>query len=309
MNNVLVLIAFMLCSLIWGHTNAVMRITFAPGCSAQLAVAIRLTIAALIMLVIWRVWAPKVRPNKRQTFLTITAGVLSGIALVLLYTAAIAAPKLSSGLATTVLALQPSVIVGVNYLRKRKCASAWTLGDAAAGFLGIYLIHRDSAQLSVDMGLSIVILAGSAILYALAYFPLHASEDLNVHVRLTLLFGTMAVVGWFGTLISSSEVMPGAQPYAFWVRTLAFVYLGTIGLVLPYYAFLIVLDTWGKTAAVMTDFTIPLVAIIVDVAIIKQSMHIKMPGAIGIVLVLGSIVLALRRKPNTEGHPPLAKKT
>jgi drug/metabolite transporter (DMT)-like permease len=291
----IVLAAYTLACVAWGHSSFVSRLTM-QGYPSFVAGALRMTCAAFVAFLIWRLADGKLERIRQAWRGMVLAGIMNGFALAGTYWAL---RSLTGGLVTTVLALQPVTvtILGCFFLPKR--SSSLNLVGALVALAGIGLIYVERMQLSHEQGLAIVVLCASAVLLGASYFPLNSAREVSKSGRLMLVFVPMAITLW-ACAAADSESYAWLHSMTLPVgATIGVAYLGVVGMVLPFLAFFLVLNEWGEVKAATMDFMIPIMALGTDVLFEAEPMKLSALGLLGVAFVLAGVALSLSRKPIT----------
>ncbi len=289
----IVCLAWLIATLIWGHTSFVLRVSM-HGYSPCVAAALRGTVSTLVCLLLWRQFARDIKPTGRQIYLILIAGVLNGLGLFGVY---FAGCWITGGLITTVLAMQPIIVTIMALGLGKKGIIPVNLLGATIAASGMYAIYHERISVSPDQGLAILLVIAGAIVFGVACFPMNASSNLSLFPRLCLLFASMSLVNWTGAAIEMVLVGSYAAPHSTSiVPTLAILYLGTIGNILPWAAFLLTMSEWGEVSATTIEFVIPIVALTMDFFFEKQPLHLGIIASSGIALVLIGVFLTNIRK-------------
>ena len=289
----IICLAWLVSSFVWGHTSFVIRISL-HGCEPSLSAALRATLSALITLILWRIFAPDAKPNRHDLYQTLIAGAMMGAGLVGIYFAGL---HITGGLITTILALQPVIVTVIALILGRKGISMVNLLGGIVAVAGIYAIYQERISITADQGLAILAVTISSIIFAVGCFPLNAAKGLNLFARMTLVFASMATINWL--VVAANIGLNGWQILAHAIPVnsmLAIVYLATIGNILPYAAFLFLMQEWGEVSAVTVDFAIPIVALVVDFFLEKEPIQLGTIGWFGIALVMIGVFLTNIRK-------------
>jgi drug/metabolite transporter (DMT)-like permease len=289
-----VLMAYLLACLVWGHTSFVSRITL-QGYPTFVAAALRMTLAALAALALWCASNGLMKRHNWQHWRAmILAGVMNGIGLAGIYWAL---RSITGGLVTTILALQPVAVTVLGCFFGARRATVLNLMGALVAFAGLSLIFWERLLLSAEQGAAILVMAASAVLLGASYFPLNSARELPIFARLALVFIPMAIVLWLVAGLETASIdwmrSPGSLPL--W-PSVGVIYLGIVGMVVPFLAFFLVLNEWGEVTAATMDFMIPLVALTTDRLFEKEPTGLGMLGALGITLVLMGVALTLRKR-------------
>ena len=266
--------------LAWGSTYAVTQLWLPPD-RPLFAAAVRILPAGLLLL-LWRRRLPRGRWWGRAAVL----GVLNhALFFVLLYTAAY---RLPSGLASTLTALSPLVVMGVAFLVIGERQPRPTLVAALTGVVGVVLLVREAGQSGPVDALGVAAALGAVLSSAVGFVLVR---------RWTPPGDVLATTSWQLTggglvLLPVALLVEGPPPALEASAVAALAYLTLVGSLLAYVAWFRGLTRMDAGAVAVVGLLNPVVGTVLGVLVLGEPFGSGHLGAM--VLVLGSVLAAQR---------------
>ncbi len=263
---------------VWGSTYAVTQLWLPPG-RPMFSAAMRLLPAGLLML-LWLRELPRGRWWGRALVLgTLNHAVFFG----LLY---VAAYRLPSGLAATLTAVSPLVVMGVAWLAIGERQPLVTLLAAVVGIGGVVLLvwqnDRSGPVDPVGVAASVGAVLSSAVGFVLV-------KRWTEPGRVLVTTSWQLVAGGL-LLVPVAAVTEGAPPSLDLPAALALAYLGLVGSVVGYVVWFRGLTRMDAGAVAVVGLLNPVVGTVLGVALLGESfgpVHL-----LAMVLVLGSVLVS-----------------
>lgn len=283
----IVVAAYLGACLIWGSTWMAIKVGL-RGAPPLTSIAVRMTIAAAIVLAILRIRRIALPAGRR--FLGV--GVFLGFFhIVLPYTLVYYGEQhISSGLAAVLYAAMPLVVALLARATMGERLTPRKIAGIFAGMLGVAVIFADS----LNVGHAHALGAGAVTISMLAAsIGSIATKRWNTGYHpiasLLLPFAVGAVVAWL-----LAFAIEGVDTLRFDTTTWAtIVYLAVAGSVTAFALFFFVMKHLDVTVVSYQTFIIPIIAVIVGWAVLGESISARV--ALGAVMILAGVSLAIFR--------------
>jgi drug/metabolite transporter (DMT)-like permease len=284
-----VVVAYLVCAVIWGTTWFAIRVCIAPdGYPTLAALALRFAVAALLLLPLAirvRAW-PK---DPRVWRWLIAAGVLDAAGYLLVY---LGEERVSGGIAAVVYGTQPLMLaILLTIVRVERITRRHIVG-AVISLAGVGVLFLDRLDVSPQQGVGVLLVLGS-VAVATGYSTIMKRHGQGVHalVSTTVFIVVTAVVLGVIALVAR-EPMPWPPPVK---ATLALGYLAVIGTVV---AFIVYFWMLGRTTLLVTStlvFVFPLVALLTD-ALFERAIPLGPRAYLGAGITLAGLAVSLIRR-------------
>ncbi len=265
---------------VWGSTYAVTQLWLPPG-RPMFAAAMRILPAGLVML-LWLRRLPRGRWWGRSLVLgTLNHALFFG----LLY---VAAYRLPSGLASTLTALSPLVVMGVARLAIGERQPWVTVAAALTGIGGVLLLVWQNQQGGPVDPVGVAASVGAVVSSAVGFVLVKrwtAPGSVLVTTSWQLVAGGLV-------LVPVALLTEGAPPAVDLPAALALAYLGLAGSVVGYVVWFRGLTRMDAGAVAVIGLVNPVVGTVLGVLLLGEPFGWGHLGAMG--LVLGSVLLAQR---------------
>jgi drug/metabolite transporter (DMT)-like permease len=281
-----VVLAYLVCALIWGTTWYAIRVCIADGGYPTLvALAGRFVIASALLLPI----ALRSRPWPRGSawLYLVLAGVLDAAAYTLVY---LGEERVSGGLAAVVYGTQPLILALLLQVFRIESLSRRHMVGAVISLAGVGVLFLDRLDVSTEQAVGIALVIGSVLL-ATGYSMVMKRQSTGGLVATTIFLGVTALVLTIVAL-ASGQALPWPPPLE---PTLALLYLAVVGSVIAFLFYFWLLD---RTSLIVTStlvFVFPLVALLTD-ALFEREIALGPRAYMGAAITLGGLAVTLRRR-------------
>ena len=275
----------------WGSTYTVTQL-FLPPDRPLFAAAMRVLPAGLLLLV----WLRRL-PRGRWWGRAVVLGTLNhALFFALLY---VAAYRLPSGLASTLTAISPLVVMAVAWLAIGERQPRVTLLAAVVGIAGVVLLvwqnERGGPVDLVGVAASVGAVVSSSVGFVLVK-------------RWTSPSGVLETTSWQLVagglvLVPVAAVVEGPPPALDGSAVLALFYLGTVGTLLAYVAWFRGLTRMSAGSVAVVGLLNPVVGTALGVVLLDEPFGVG--HLVAMVLVLGSVLVAqspVRARLSTAAH-------
>ncbi len=282
-----------MCALVWGTTWHEIRECIGPaGYPTLAAAALRFTVAAALLLGLWRAGAARPGPTRSSQWRWLAvAGVLNAIGYSLVY---FGEERISGGLAAVLFVTSPLMVALVVTVAKTERVHRSDLVGAMVALAGIAIIFWDRLSVSTDQAVGIGITLMSVFVSAIySVIVKQQGRDLNPLASTTIFIVVTAAVLWLAAIVRW-EPLPWPPPTR---PTIALVYLGVFGSVVSFASYFYLLKRVSMMAATTLVFVLPLVALAVDYWFEDEVfLNGRTYAGIGLTLVGVIVTLVLRRR-------------
>ena len=279
-----VVICYLVCALVWSTTWFAIRVCIgAGGYPTYAAVAIRFTVAALVLIAISRFRFAGPRPRTRRHFLALgTAGLFLAIGYACVYRSE---EDLPGGLVAVLFGTMPlftalaAAATGIERVRRVDVAAA------LLALVGMAILFWDRLSISTDQAAGIAFAIGG-VLATVVYGILMKREAnaLNPLSASGVFFAVAAAALWIPAAAETAP-LPSPLPLA---PTLALLYLVVFGTVITFACYFYLL----KRVTLMTAATLvlvePVIALVVD-ALWEHDVRLVARSYIGVAITLAAV--------------------
>ncbi|MCW4352200.1 EamA family transporter [Hoyosella sp. YIM 151337] len=208
----------------------------------------------------------------------------------------LAAYRLPGGVAATIAAVQPLIVLAVAYLVFRTRPTLWSLGAALAGVLGVGLLVLTAAGALDTTGviaqLTGITMMGTAIVLAKKWGRPQGTSMLSIAGWQMTMGGLM--------LIPVALIGEGIPPSLTGTNILGYAYLTIIGGALAYVCWFRGIERLPSTSVVFLGLANPMTATLAGLVILGQTLTAWQ--TVGFVIALAAMVTS-QVTPNTKRHP------
>jgi len=276
--------AYIAACLVWGSTWMMIKIGL-RGAPPITSVAVRMTIASLIVAALIRVMRVPLPRDRRFVGLGVFLGIFQiTIPYVLVY---IGEESIPSGLAAVLYATLPLMVALLARAWLKNPLTPRKLTGIATGFLGVARIFSDNLRLGREQATGTLLVMGSVASSAVATVATkrwgHGHHPI---ASLLLPFGTTALATAVLALGFESPLVLHYDA-ATWATIL---YLAAMGSVVAFACFFYVMKRLDVTVVTYQTFIIPVVAVILGGVFLGEIISGRV--ALGALLILAGISLA-----------------
>lgn len=284
-----VVVAYLVCAVIWGTTWFAIRVCIAPdGYPTLAALGLRFAIAAMLLLPLAirvRAW-PK---DPRVWRWLIVAGVLDAVGYLLVY---LGEERISGGIAAVVYGTQPLMLaILLTLVRVERITRRHIIG-AVISLAGVGVLFLDRLDVSPQQAVGVLLVLGSvAVATGYSTIMKRHGQGVDALVSTTVFIVVTAVVLGVIALVAR-EPMPWPLPV---MPTVALLYLAVIGTVV---AFLVYFWMLRRTSLLVTStlvFVFPLVALVTD-ALFERAIPLGPRAYLGAAITLAGLAVSLLRR-------------
>lgn len=293
-----VMIAYVVCALVWGTTWFAIRVCIGDGGYPTFAAAaLRFTLAALILLPV--LFTKLARPGprtSRQWAWLIAAGLLNAVGYSLVY---IGEESVPGGLAAVLFGTEPLAIALLVTITRTERVSRAELVGALVAMMGIGVIFLDRVDVSTSQAVGIVLILGAVVVSGVYSMIMkkHA-DDVHPLASAAVFLTSTAVALWVAAVAAGWETVPWPPPVK---PTVALMYLGVFGSVVAFVMFFYLLKRVSLMTISTLVFLMPIIALSVD-AIWEDDVRLAARTYLGIAITLGGVAYSFvfRPKATTE---------
>jgi drug/metabolite transporter (DMT)-like permease len=286
-----ILVAYLLCASIWGTTWYAIRVCIAPGAFPVFpAAALRFTISAFILAVIWIAMLTKLKkPTANEVRWILLSGALSGVAYGLLYAAE---EHITGGIAAVISATGPLIAAIIAAITRTESLSRITVIGCVVAVFGIALVFHDRLQVSPEQASSVALLIVVCVCNACSNVVMkrHA-HDVSALACNTIYFSAASIMLWLATALTGRGINTTWAP----APTIALLYLTIFGTLIAFASFFYLLKHVRLSTAMTLAFVTPLIALGVD-ALYEKSSHLTTESYAGIAIVLIGVAISVLLK-------------
>lgn len=287
----MVVVAYLLCAVIWGTTWYAIRVcTGAGGFSVLDSLALRFVIASLVLVPL--AWRLRPWPRGRLRVRLIAAGVLNAISFALVY---VGEQSLPGAAAAVIYGTQPLILaVLLRLTGGERMTRPFVLGSLLA-LGGVTLLAWDGLGQGANQVWALAFMIGAVIVSTLYTIMLKgAADEVPALVTTTIFLATTAVLFVVAALIHGVN-LPAGPPLA---PTLALLHLALMGSVVAYGSYFWLLRHTDLKVVSTLVFVFPVVAIVIDLLVEKAPLQGARAYG-GLALTLVGLALALFWKKGT----------
>lgn len=284
-----VVLAYVLCALIWGTTWFAIRVCIAPGAYPTLpALALRFAIAATLLLPLAiraRAW-PR---DARTWWWLVAAGVLDAAGYGLVY---VGEERVPGGIAAVVYGTQPLILALVlTLVRIERLTRRHVLG-AVISLIGVGVLFLDRLDVSPDQALGVALVFGSVVV-ATCYNVIMKRHGQGVNpVVSTTVFIVVTAIVLGSVALAVGTPIPWPPPVK---PTIALFYLAVMGTVVAFLAYFWLLRRTSLLVTSTQVFVFPLVALVTD-ALFERAISLGPRAYLGAAITLAGLAVSLRRR-------------
>lgn len=268
---------------------------YAEGMNTPSVLFYRFALAWVIIAVVMAVRSLPVAGNRRET-LRVTHkefGVLTGLGLLFIgssLTLYLSFRVMEAGVASTILFTYPVMTAAIMAIFFHERINWVTVLSILLSFIGVALLYWGDGTGTLPLG-GVVLVLVSALTYALYIIVVNRSnlQMSSFKINLYVLFYCALGMVCYALLSGQPLMLPPSPTAWFYVGWLAVV-PAIMALVLMVYAAKYV----GSTATAILGALEPLTAVLIGIFVFGESFTATL--AVGIVLILGSVVLIVVRK-------------
>ena len=284
-----VVLAYLLCALIWGTTWFAIRVCIGPGGYPTLtALALRFAIAAVLLIPLAirvRAWPQ----DARTWWWLVCAGVLDAAGYSLVY---VGEERVSGGIAAVVYGTQPLLLailltlVRIEHLTKRHIVGA------VISLIGVGVLYLDRLSVSPDQAAGVALVFGSvAVATCYNVIMKRHGQGVNPVVSTTVFIVVTAIVLGVVALAVGTPIPwpPPVKP------TIALGYLAIMGTVVAFLTYFWLLRRTSLLVTSTQVFVFPLVALITD-ALFERAISLGPWAYLGAAITLAGLAVSLRRR-------------
>jgi drug/metabolite transporter (DMT)-like permease len=287
-----VILAYTACALIWGTTWYAIRVCIGPhGYPTFPAAALRFTFSSVLLGVVWFFYRKKIKqPTAKELFWITIAGLLSGIAYGLLYSAE---EKIAGGLAAVLSATSPLIAAIMAMMTRTEKLSKTTIYGSVVALAGVATVFHDRLQVSAAQASAVGILIFNAFLNSSSNVAMkHNARHTAALASNTIFFLAASTTLWVTAVIAGDCTIPSPLPMG---PTVALVYLTLFGTLLAFACFFYLLRATRLSNAMTLAFVTPVIALVVD-AFCERNVVLTMESYIGISIVLTGVAISVLLK-------------
>jgi drug/metabolite transporter (DMT)-like permease len=292
-SSVKVVLAYVVCALIWGTTWHAIRICIGPGgYPVFLAAAMRFTAAALLLVPFCIFYRDRISYSSLGWL--ILAGLLSGCGYGLIYKAE---ENLSGGLAAVISAASPSLALTLAAVLNIEKNTWQSYFGSILALAGVALTYHATMSFSPSEASAVLLMLTVCVLHAMSNVVIKKFGS-HTHPLLlnTIYFAAAAVSVWIFAFATSACTPPFPILY---MPTLALIYLTLFGTLIAFGSFFYLIKHASLNVAMTMPVVTPIVALVVD-TIVGDNKIVGAETYLGIAIVLSSVianlVLAYRRR-------------
>ena len=268
---------------------------YAEGMNTPSVLFYRFALAWIIIALVMAVRCLPVAGARRET-LRVTRrefAVLTGLGLLFIgssLTLYLSFHVMEAGVASTILFTYPVMTAAIMAIFFHERLNWVTVASIVLSFIGVALLYRGDGTATLPVG-GVVLVLLSALTYALYIILVNRSnlQMSSFKINLFVLFYCALGMAGYALLSGQSLMLPPTPTAWFYVGWLAIV-PAIMALVLMVYAAKYV----GSTTTAILGALEPLTAVLIGIFVFGESFSATL--AVGIVLILGSVVLIVTRK-------------
>lgn len=292
-------LAYLLCAVVWGTTWYAIRVTIAPGAYPTIvSVAARFAIAGAILLplaLMQRGW-----PRGKTLLWVMLAGILDALGYLLVY---LGEERVSGGVAAVLFGTQPLILAALATATGMEKIRKSDLIGALISLGGVLLLFRDRLEVSAHqaIGVGLVIASVTVSTVYSMIMKRHASTVPTLVATTIFLVATAVTLGIAAIIhvASSGGGVPWPPPVK---PTIALLYLALLGSVAAFLSYFWLLRRVSMLTTSTLVFVFPIVALIVDG--LWEPMKLGGVAYLAVALtLLGLAVSVFGRRPGAEPKP------
>lgn len=277
---ILVSLGFIVISIIWGSTWLAIKIGL-ESVPPFFAVAIRFTLAALILFIIMRIRGERLPVDRTSVFLYLILAVLSfSFPFALVYWGE---QYIASGLASILFAAYPFVVaVGSHFFLPDERMNPYKVTGIALGFIGVLIIFWSDIDLGGSSTLGMAAVLVSTIMQGISLVIVKRKSS---HINpTTLTFGGMAM--GITIMYSLALIFEDVSSIHLDVKGVgSILYLGTFGSVATFLVYYWLLKRVQAVYLSLVSLVTPVLAVILGTFWLNESLSPRIFSGAGLVLM------------------------
>lgn len=253
-------LAYLLCAVVWGTTWFAIRVCIAPGgYPTVFAVAARFAIAGAILLPICLLRSKRADwPRGKTLAWVLLAGVLDALGYLLVY---LGEERVSGGVAAVLFGTQPLILAALATATRMERITRSDLIGALISLGGVALLFRDRLEVSAAQAVGVVLMIASVVV-STTYSMIMKRHGSTVP---TLVATTIFLLATAVTLGAAALVTGSAPPWPLPGKaTVALLYLAVFGSVAAFLSYFWMLRRVSIVTTSSLVFVFPLVALVAD---------------------------------------------
>ena len=284
-------LAYTVCALVWGTTWFAIRLCL-QGYAPFLGIALRLTLAAAVLMLGALLFVPRPRWPARSAIGLLAAGAFNATSFGCIYQAE---RTITGGLAAVLFGTMPLMIAAVTTLTRSERLNWRSLPGAVAALGGVALIYADAMGAARASG---IVLALCAVLASAIFTVIMKRVADNVHpvASSAMFLSSSATCAWGLAITAGQTTLPSPLPSA---PTAAIVYLALVGSVIVFIFYFTLLKRVSAFTSSTIVFIEPIIALGIDHIWEKQPLAGTTYAGIAVTLVGLGVTLWLSEKTTT----------
>lgn len=249
-------LAYIVCALVWGTTWFAIRLCL-QGYAPFLGIALRLTLAAVVLMTGCALFVRPPRWPARTAFALLGAGILNATSFACIYQAE---RSITGGLAAVLFGTMPLMTAAVATVMGTEQMRVRALPGALAALAGVVLIYSHSLGSASGTG---VVLALGAVLASSIFTVIvkRAGATLHPLASSAMFITSSATCAWIITVVAGQSTLPAPLPTT---PTLAILYLALMGSVIVFVFYFTLLKRVSAFTATTMVFIEPIIALAID---------------------------------------------
>lgn len=284
-----VVLAYIVCAVVWGTTWFAIRVCIGPGgFPTYAAAALRLLLAAGILVGLWAVGLARPGPrNRRAVGWLVIAGLFNALGYGLIYRAE---QHIPGGLACVVSATMPVVTAVVAVVTRTERISLRSALGSLLGLAGIGVIFADRLQVSAEQATAVVLVLGSVVTSSIYTVVLKRQPSGQHPLAATAVF-FLASGSALAVFAAAVERTP--LPWPLPLRpTLALAYLVVVGSVIVFACYVYLVERLTLMQVTTLVFVQPLIALGVD-AVFERDVRLVPRTYLGVAITIAGVLLTV----------------
>ena len=276
-------IAYTACALIWGTTWFAIRQCL-QAYPPFLAIALRLSLAAALLMLGAFVLVPRPRWPGRSLFGLLAAGVFNATSFGCIYQAE---RTITGGLAAVLFGTMPLMTAALGAIAKTERLQWRSLPGALAALCGVMLIYSDAMGAARASG---VLLALVAVLTSSIFTIIVKQSAANVHPVASsgLFLSSSAMMTWIFAIVAGQTTLPSPLAVG---PSVAILYLALVGSVIVFLFYFTLLKRVSAFTSTTIVFIEPVIALAIDH--VWEAQPLARMAYVGIALTLAGVALTL----------------
>ena len=285
----MVIVTYLICVLVWSTTWFAIRVCIRPGgYPTYSAVAIRFTIAALVLLGLLAVGLGRPLPRTRRQLVALAlAGLATAAGYAMVYRAETALP---GGMVAVLFGTYPLFTALGAALTSTERIRPVDIGAALLSLAGMAILFWDRLAVSAGQAVGVAFAVG-AVLATVVYNLIIKREAAEVSplAGTTVFLGVAAAALWGLAAARGLDPVPWPPPLA---PTAALLYLALCGSVLAFACYFYLIKHVSLMAASTQVLIQPILALVVD-ALFERQVRLEPRSYLGIAVILVGVGLGV----------------